>query len=62
MVHREMPTDQEGGELPAEAFIETAQQVEALSSNLRLRILKLAAEPTSVRAIADTMTVPSARL
>lgn len=57
-----MPTDKELGELPAEALIETSQQVEALSSNLRLRILKLAAEPTSVRQIADHLDMPITRL
>ncbi|MCP3974067.1 MAG: helix-turn-helix transcriptional regulator [bacterium] len=57
-----MSTENELGELPDEALIETSQQVEALNSDLRLRILKLASRPASVRQIADQMAMPITRL
>lgn len=57
-----MPSEKQFGDLPAEALIESSEQVEALSSNLRLRILKLAADPASVRQMADGLNMPITRL
>lgn len=57
-----MSAKNELGDLPDEALIETSQQVEALNSDLRLRILKLASEPASVRQIADQLAMPITRL
>jgi len=49
-------------EIPERAYINTADQVEALNSTFRIRILKAAGVPRSVREIADKLGVPITRL
>lgn len=49
-------------EIPDEAFITDPSQFESLSSPTRIRILKLCADPLSVRQIADRLGVPATRL
>ena len=49
-------------DIPEKAFINTPEQVEALAGKMRMRILKAAAEPRSVREIAASLGVPTTRL
>jgi predicted ArsR family transcriptional regulator len=49
-------------EIPDEAFITDPSQFEALTSALRMRILKLCHEPSSVREIAERLDMPVTRL
>lgn len=49
-------------EIPDEAFITDPSQFEALTSGLRMRILRLCHEPLSVREIAERLDMPATRL
>ncbi|NNL98901.1 MAG: helix-turn-helix transcriptional regulator [Acidimicrobiia bacterium] len=49
-------------EIPDEFFIEDPSQMPALDSPLRMRILKTAYRPVSVREIAEALDVPVTRL
>lgn len=49
-------------DIPEEAFITDPSQFEALSSSMRIRILKVCDEPLTVRQIADRLAVPVTRL
>ena len=57
-----MSSDDELGPIPERAFINTREQVDALAGKMRMRILKAAAVPRSVREIAETLNVPTTRL
>ena len=48
--------------LPDEVFITDPSQFEALSSSLRMRILQLCRQPSSVREIAERLDMPVTRL
>jgi DNA-binding transcriptional ArsR family regulator len=49
-------------DIPREVLLTTLDQVEALGSPLRMRILHLASEPRSVRELAERLDVPVTRL
>ena len=50
------------GPIPETALINTRQQVDALAGKMRMRVMKAAAEPRSVREIAEALGVPTTRL
>lgn len=49
-------------EIPDHAYIERPDQLPALDSPIRMRILKASLEPSSVREIADALDMPVTRL
>jgi len=57
-----MSREAEFGPIPDTALINTRQQVDALAGTMRMRILKAAAEPRSIKEIAEALGVPPTRL
>ena len=57
-----MTTESDFEPIPERAFITTRQQVDALAGKMRMRVLKAAAVPRSVREMAEVLGVPTTRL
>lgn len=57
-----MSNDAGLGPIPERAFITSRQQVDALAGRMRMRVLKAAAVPRSVREMAEALGVPTTRL
>ena len=49
-------------DVPDEAYITEPSQFEALTSGLRMRILQMFHEPSSVREVAERLDMPVTRL